>query len=66
MSLRQGSTPSHTDATWLDLLERLETPIRRVGGWCEIDAKIPEDVNNKAEERPLLENVTKQSTKHRF
>jgi hypothetical protein len=39
--------------------DSLEAAVRRVGGWCEMAAS-PE-----AEERPLLEDVTKQSNEDR-
>jgi hypothetical protein len=61
-SVRSVSKPCSEDQ--LPLRESLETAVRRVGVWCEMAASLREH-EPRAEERPLLEGVTKQRSEDR-
>jgi hypothetical protein len=53
------SVPMLYNKEQVPLQECLEMAVRRVGGWCEMAAAC-EGMSPGAEERPLLEAVTKQ------
>jgi hypothetical protein len=42
-----------------------ETAVRRLGTWCEVAVSL-RGMNSGADEHPLLEDVTKQSSEDRY
>jgi hypothetical protein len=57
------SVPRLYNEDQLQLRESFETAAIKVGGWCEMAAPACEDASPEAEERPLMEAVTKQRNK---